>query len=397
MSSYIGKDFIHYGCGMELSPDVIMEKVSHSARKNIKKANKAGIVVKRVDGTAEELQSLREIWYYYDDPNFPTKQSDEYIVYMAFLKEELIGGTILVPVGSHLFLNNLMANNTGKKHQLQGYLLWKIAEDLENSEYKYIDVGVSYRLNLYRFFKKWATFNYPVIFNVPEIRPHIDLKPFKYFENLTKNKIDEHQVSSFFGNRPYTIVPDTYYANKILLKERNNLRRTIEEFSSEIEADDKPFKILNLTDILPIPFGAAIVGLSVSPKTLWNTYSCYDHYKEEYIKKYITKYNLTINQVNDDRKRVYKYYEDRFSTEDIDVDMPTKFIDYFSFRKDDSTALSRKYTDFGVAHIWADGYVKLPCHQNILEEDVEYIYAIYRGHLNLCSEWVPTHVKGELK
>lgn len=398
MDKYIGKDFIHYGCGLELNPEVVMEKIPTSSRKNIRKADKANLSIRRVEGTKEQLQALREIWYYYDDPNFPLEQAPEHIVYMAYKEDRLIGGTILLPVGRHLFLNNLMANKEGKKYQLQGYLLWYIVNDMKDSEYDYIDVGVSYRLNLYRFFRKWSTFNYPVIFNPPEIKPTITDKPFTKFVDLSSVKIRDDVVASFFGNRPFTILPDFNRALLVLNNESNNLRRTITEFSSDIEVDDHAPYILDLSSLISVPFGAVIVGMCIPPKRIWDTYGCYDHYKEEYIKKYITKHKTSWQDLVARREEVYNFYKMYFSKEDVDILEPTgNYISKFSFKNGNTPELSRKYHDFGVPHTWADGVISFPCHQGIKKEDVEYIYAIYRGNLNLCSEWIPTGVKGELK
>ena len=155
---YVGKDLVHYGSGIVLDPERAHRDLDHSARKNIRRAEKAGFNIKRCRGSAEELNQLRELWYYPEDPNFPVELAEEEILYLAYLGDELVGGMVLVPVGSHLFLNNLTASDKGKREQLQGYLLWHAVNDLSGSEYTYIDIGVSYRINLQRFFTKWYPF-----------------------------------------------------------------------------------------------------------------------------------------------------------------------------------------------------------------------------------------------
>jgi len=396
MSNYIGKDFIHYGCGLEINSEVVLSSIPRSSKKNIKKAETSDIIVTNVIGTAEELEDLRGIWYYYDDPNFPQYDKNN-LVYMAYLNEELIGGAILVPVGNHLFLNNLMASAVGKKYQLQGYLLWYIVNNLITSRFKYIDVGVSYRFNLYSFFKKWATFHYPVIFNPPKIGPHIKFTPFKSIENLTNAKVNNDIINSFFKNRPFTIVPDINYANTIAEKESIIINRTIDEFTSPIKHDLEPIEIIDLTELLPLQFGAVVVGMEVSPERLWEKYACYDHYKTEYIKKYISKDSKLYEGIKEQRRHVYELFNNYFSQEDVTIIHTSKFITGFEFSCKDIKLLSKRYTRFKVAHKLTSSTLIFPCHQNISEVDVEYIYAIYRGYLNLCSEWESTGVKGVLK
>src|SRR5262245_9049167 len=122
MASYIGKDVIHYGCGLVLDPSEAWAKLSHSSRKNVNKARREGVIVTRVEGTAEEqLRALRSIWYLPADPNFPAKLAKGESLHLAHLEGELVGGMILIPVGRHLFLNNLAANAKGKECQAQGF------------------------------------------------------------------------------------------------------------------------------------------------------------------------------------------------------------------------------------------------------------------------------------
>ena len=213
---YIGKDIIHYGCGLELNPDSSWTKIAHSARKNVNKAEKCGIQVVRKAGSSAELSDLKRIWYFPDDPNFPQALTNKDYLYMAYSDDELVGGIILIPVGSHLFLNNLTATEKGKTCQVQSYLLWHAVKDLSKSPYKYIDVGVSYRPNLYRFFQSWATFHYPVIMNPPTHLPRIQFKPFQRLGDLKHAEINAACIEAFCLSRPYTVVPNKTYAKSIL-------------------------------------------------------------------------------------------------------------------------------------------------------------------------------------
>jgi len=81
-------------------------------------------------------------------------------MYIAYNNlNEAIGVIILLPVGNHLFLNNLAGNTKGKELRIQDYLLWYCVNAFKDSGYKYIDVGVSFRTSLYEFFKNGKLFH----------------------------------------------------------------------------------------------------------------------------------------------------------------------------------------------------------------------------------------------
>jgi len=396
MSNYIGKDFVQFGCGLILDKNEAWGAIDRSCRKNVKKSERAGIVVKRVNGTAEELESLRQIWYYPEDPNYPSQLPEGALMYMAFWGEELVGGAILLVVDDHLFLNNLTANKTGKKYQVQDYILWCIVEDLTDSEYVYLDVGVSYRYNLYKFFKKWGTITYPVIFNPPESKYIIKFKPTPKVSVFDAEPFcGDEQINTFFGTEHFTIVPDVSYALDII----NDLKLDAE--------------VVDLTRLMCLPFGAVILGYEVSPEVLWDNYGCYDHYKTFFIKKFIKtiiehEKITTLSSLKQMIDYRYDSYKTIFSMENVIIDnsileteymvrmqVPEEFYDRFldKLRRFEVDVLeeSEVIPDADGKWLW------LPAHPYLRWEDVIYIYAIYRGVLNICSAWQPTGVKGTLK
>ncbi len=387
--SYIGKDVIHYGCGLELDPEKAIAKVARSARKNIRKASRAGFEITRRAGTADELARLRELWYLPEDPNFPNVLSAGEILYLAELDGELAGGMILLPVGSHLFLNNLTASAAGKKHQLQSLLLWHAVNDLRDSQYRYIDVGVSYRPNLYRFFTHWATFKYPVIFHPPAIAPRVSFAPF--LEPITLGELDEENVRRFCHGAAYTLLPDVSYARSIADDKGLDARQV------PAPRRDGGVQIVDLTRLLPIQYGALLLGREIPPAELWDRYGCYDFVKTAYLERVLSRDDLALDRVLAARRAVHASYVERFGGEDLEIQEPDEGYGAFAFKTPNAVAIAERYRRFEVEVEQASDVVRLPSHQNLAPPVVEYVYAIYRGYLNLCSEWMPTGVKGSLK
>lgn len=388
---YIGKDMVHYGSGIVIDPGVAFHAIARSARKNIRKAEKEGFDIQRRTGTAEELRQFRSIWYYPDDPNFPVELSENDILYLAYLKDELVGGMILIPVGRHLFLNNLAASDEGKKHQLQGYMLWHAVNDLKDSGYRYIDIGVSYRVNLQRFFTKWASFRYPVIFNPPENRPRIGFRPFSRLTDVAETEPDPSVMQTLCPGRPCTLLPSVEYA-----------RRVAEACSSdwiEVAApvETEVVQVIDLTELFPLQFGALLAGPELEPETLWSEFGCYDHFKTRYILSCLSLPGWDIASVRQARLRNYCRYLEYFENEDVKIIPAEGWIDGFRFACDDADYLAGRFAEFGVQVRREGNVLVFPCHQELSTVEIEYVYAIYRGYLNLCSEWQPTGVRGTIK
>jgi hypothetical protein len=390
-SGYIGKDLVHYGSGIVLDPDAAWARLDHSAKKNIRKAQQAGFVIERRTGTPEELGALRALWYFPDDPNFPRLLSSRDYLYLAFLDGRLAGGMILVPVGRHLFLNNLTADEHGKRHQLQGYLLWHAVNDLKDSGYSYIDIGVSYRVNLQRFFTKWSSFRYPVVFNPPAIGPQIRFHPFTGLPDVRGCSPDPARLRAMFGGRGFTLVPSMHEARQVA---RATVGHWVEDTSPHCTA---PVQLVDLTELGPIQYGALVVGIELGPAALWDRFGCYDHFKSEYVLKCVQLPEWDVEGIAARRESNFRMYRDYFGREDVDIAAADGWIRAFVFSSPAAARLAERFAGFGVETRLDGDTLSLPCHQGLGEQDIEYVYAIYRGHLNLCSEWRATGVKGTIK
>ena len=172
---YIGKDVLTQGSLLHLDPKLAWRLLRSRAKQGIRKAKRAGIRMV----ASRDLSQMAKVWY---NPDTLTKTLEaNQKLYLAYLGEELVGGIIVTPVTSNtLFYHYGGTNELGRSIEANAYLLWHIVEEFKDSQYKFLDVGVSFRPELQHYFQKYCTQSYPILFRPPaeEIRPHIGLNPF---------------------------------------------------------------------------------------------------------------------------------------------------------------------------------------------------------------------------
>ena len=402
MLGYISKDFIHRGCGLILEPQKVWELVPYSVQKNIKKAESSGIKVEKVIGSIADIDILKSMWYDPEDPNMPNCLSSKEFMFIAYLDDKPIGVVILLPVGNHLFLNNLAGNEEGKALRVQDYLLWHCVNFFQNSEFKYIDVGVSYRQTLYDFFKKWQVISYPVIFNIPEIKFHIALEPFteNHYNSVIDNqniKNTEESLKAILKGRKFTFIPNLEECQKIL--ERLGCEYVEHTYNFTDESLVTPFAV-DLTKIFSVQFGALLVNLDVDDKSLWNQHRAWDPFKREFVFSNICDETAELDVVIARRKQNIVLLDEYFSLEGIKSIKKNEIIpSAYYFKYELNERYHNKLNDFGIKHFYdaETGEIGIPIHQNLTNFHIEYLYAIFRGVLNLCSEWVHTDYYNDLK
>jgi hypothetical protein len=400
---YVSKDFIHMGCGLPLEPERVWEEVPYSVRKNINKAERNDIKIEKASGTPDEIEILRRMWYDPDDPNMPRALGKRDHMFIARSKSgEPLGVCILLPVGNHLFLNNLAGNDEGKRLRVQDFLLWHAVNYFSDSEYKYIDVGVSYRHSLYNFFEKWGIVKYPVIFNPPELPVRISAFPFNpltYYHHSDKNAEDSAFIkfAEMTGCRKITFAPAPAFAARIMEGEKFERIESTADFP-EIP-DDKP-SFIDLRKIFHTQFGCLIFNLDISDPTMWNKYQCLDVFKRRAVLSELNEQLDYFDKIIEKREYNYNYLKEKFALDDIAPveDVPNVPM-WFAFRHEFAEKYANKLDEFEVdyQHGSKSDMIRLPVHQNLTEQHLDYMYGIFRGVLNLCSEWEHTDVYEEYK
>lgn len=402
MSGYISKDFVHRGCGLLLKPEEVWEEIPYSVQKNIKKAQTNNVKIEKVSGTQSDIEVLKSMWYDPEDPNMPNRLSDNEFMFIAYNTRNIpVGAVILLPVGNHLFLNNLAGNEEGKALRVQDYLLWHCVNYFEDSNFKYIDVGVSYRQTLYDFFRKWRTISYPVIFNVPKYGYDIALNPFNlnhYNSEINEDNIKRSQklLTSILKGKKFTFVPDMDEAGKIMTRLGYEFAENTFNFTDS--SSEKPYAV-DLTKLFSVQFGVLIVNLSIDDKSLWNQHRALDPFKRDLIYTNITGELEELNVLIALRKRNIDTLDNYFELEGIKSHRKDEIIpSAYYFINDFNSRYHTKLQEFGISHYFdrVSNEIGLPVHQNLSKFQFEYLYAIFRGVLNLCSEWVHTDVYSDL-
>lgn len=402
--SYISKDFIHRGIGLLLDPEKAWRAVHPSVRKNVNKARRAGVRVERVAGTPAELALLRDMWYDPADPNLPTALGPEDPMFMAWGPAgEPLGACVLLRVGNHLFLNNLTANPAGKQLGTPDLLLWHCVEALAGTDLRYIDVGVSYRPTLYRFFKKWRTVDYPVIFHPPRLAPRVSRFPFHNgrYGHAASQEAAQHamaRLEAMLGGAPFTFVPDVAQGARVLEELGHAPRDATFRFP---DVGDGPC-LVDLPLLFGVQFGCLIVHLALPDAELWSRHGCLDAFKRE----------LTLSTLSDEladwdgvlarRAENVRTLGELFELDGIAATPPPpgeRVPRAFGFEHPLNDRYRDRLSEFDVDHDYDPirGWVGLPVHQGLGRPELEYVYGIFRGVLNLCSEWVHTETRAAYK
>lgn len=258
---YIGKDYVSLGSALILNKDSAWKKISRRSRRAILAARKIeGLQIVPIQGTKEEVDLFRTIWYDQNDPELrdgglaPGQHA-----YFAYLGGQLAAGIIVTEVGSNLFLHFNGATAEAKDMQIPSLMIWHIVEEFHNSKFKYLDIGCSFRPSLQEFFKNWATYEYPILYHPPDLAPQIDVTPFSG-SNLAilpdPSVNTDEELSKKFNGRPFTYFPRGKHAIFAILKHLG------------LQGDDEIF----ITTTTGSPYLSIDVSITVEAVCKWSRY-----------------------------------------------------------------------------------------------------------------------------
>ncbi len=214
---YIGKDVLTQGSLLHLDPKQAWQRLRSRAKQGIRKAKRAGIRM----AESRDLAQMAKVWY---NPDTLTKTLEPHQkLYLAYLGNELIGGIIVTPVTSNtLFYHYGGTNDLGRSIEANAYLLWHIVEEFKDSEFKYLDVGVSFRPELQHYFQKYCTQPYPILFHPPaeDVRPRIGLYPFSadHLDWVEQQVVAINTQLSEYFEAEFTYLPSWTYALQSALR-----------------------------------------------------------------------------------------------------------------------------------------------------------------------------------
>ena len=126
---------------------------------------------------------------------------------------------------------------------------------------------------------------------------------------------------------------------------------------------------------------------------MWNEYQCLDVFKRELV---FTAINDELDEFDDlisRRKANFDFLQNLFELDDIQAIENNDLIPRtFNFIYNQNPRFHNKLNEFEIPHYYNEETeeIGLPIHQNLAEAQLEYMYGIFRGVLNLCSEWEHT-------
>ncbi len=465
---YHGKDIVHEGSLLVLDPVKAWPKISSNTRKNINRAKRlTNLRIDKVAGNKEDVKKFRTVWFNPEDPTIPAELEPDEIMYLAYLDGRLVAGMILTPVGNNLFLHNLGGNDEAKKNSVTSFLLWNAVEELQNSAYGYIDIGVSFRKSLQTYFGHWRTEKYPIIFSPPFLKPMISLSPFEAKHiSVYKNGPDQpvQQLEKYFG-KEFTILPRAIYCIRALLEhldikkdenvaiyktlDNDYISRCVTEtissrcnYTRQINSKTKavmvihefgyPYKdlkklralcdkkglpliencawgygsqvdgkevgsvgdyaIYSLPKFLPMAHGGVLKGLTISDEDNWQTFKLLDFYKREAVVTQLLEEMPKLAGYNQQRLQNWHYLKQLFELAGhpplIELD-PDVYPSVFMVKLKDAQKMYERYLNFGVetGRYYPEEALFLPTNHALGQPQLDYVYGVYQGYLNLCSEY----------
>lgn len=175
-------------------------------------------------------------------------------------------------------------------------------------------------------------------------------------------------------------------------------------YGTHIDDDTKvgevgDYAIYSLPKILPVQYGGILKGLTISDEENWNNYRMLDYFKRELVLKALSKHMPKINEYNEVRRKNWQRLAELFSRDGFNVMNDLEkgvypgavLVNLENFQQ-----VIERYEEFGVEveRYYPNKALFLPVHQNLTEGSVEYIYGVFRGLLNLSSNYSRGGKKG---
>jgi hypothetical protein len=141
--------------------------------------------------------------------------------------------------------------------------------------------------------------------------------------------------------------------------------------------------LFSFTKVFPMQFGGLIVGVKY-PRKVLEEFGIFDSHKTNIILSSLGDYLPNLTKINSKRRQNWQYLHKRF--------IAKKYGSFFELRKQDVPFLymlqlkpgaklkkiKKTINQFGIdcAPYWKNNAIGLPCHQELNEEHLQYIYAV---------------------
>ena len=166
--------------------------------------------------------------------------------------------------------------------------------------------------------------------------------------------------------------------------------------------DDRVFNwsdywFFSVQKMVNLNYGGILKGINIPDDKLWE-YGCLDFVKKERLPQELN--NLSVGRAK--RVSLWMRYHNLVSADGM---IPDDHYDFETAVKDGSWVpsvyiqklenekiageLVERLRDFGIqaGRYWGTNSIFLPIHNNMTEDEVDYMFAVVRGYFNLCHEY----------
>lgn len=152
------------------------------------------------------------------------------------------------------------------------------------------------------------------------------------------------------------------------------------------------YAVYSLPKILPLQYGAVLKGLTINDEDNWNNYQLLDYFKRELVLDKLQEYLPSLSADNDKRRDNWQYLAGLFAQDGFEVYAKLEdevFPGALLIKLDDYQKAFERFELFGIetGRYYQGSALFLPVHQNLSRPQLDYIYGVFRGMLNLSSEY----------
>jgi degT/dnrJ/eryC1/strS aminotransferase len=152
------------------------------------------------------------------------------------------------------------------------------------------------------------------------------------------------------------------------------------------------YAIYSLPKILPVQYGSVLVGLQVSDEDNWQNYQLLDFYKREIVQKALVEHLPRLESYNLQRRKNWQTLSEWFVRDgftEIGTLGKKVYPGAYIVKVPEYEDIFSRYEMFGVetGRYYPDEALFLPVHQSLAQNELAYMYGVFRGKLNLCSNY----------
>lgn len=220
---YTTKDFVQWGALIDLSDaEKAFSAFDKRVRTSVRKGEKMGVRIRPF--TTQDLNAVTA--FTPNDDDIPATFEERHWAAVAEAEDtgEMLGWILLagIPGTPKLFMLCHASTEEGKRRQSPNLLLNHAIRHWAGKEYRYLDVGTSYRASLQDYFQGYRQLTYPLVMAPPALPLDLRITPFDtaaYGVALGSATEGRKRLVEAFGTEDFTVFPRATYAIAAVLRE----------------------------------------------------------------------------------------------------------------------------------------------------------------------------------